>query len=161
MKKEGIDTLNCIIVPVTTFRKCYLSSVCTCSQAEKYFYLANIKDDDAGKIRMVQLFHENGGAGFRFNGKNPFGDKSFQIVLAWVCSRGSLDISKEIPELDKTKDGDDKWILAHIHNIAMLCWKVGKPFCVPGDVRRMMSTECVAIYSMLIPGCDHMQGLRD
>lgn len=107
-------------------------------QVQKYMFVEGIKNDNAGRIRMVQLFFENDGNGFRYDGTNPFGNKSFLVVLAWYCSRGSLDVTKDPPEIGKKANGSPKQILAHIHNVVMLAWKVR---CTDSDVTLFLARE--------------------
>lgn len=92
----------------------------------KYYTLAGIRNDRAGRIRKVQLYWEKGGAGFRYEGDHPFRNSAFVRTLAFICSRGSLDFTGKEPVIG-TKNGRVNEVLAHIHNIVMLCWKVSTP----------------------------------
>lgn len=117
------------------------------AQADKYFYLSNIdKNDNLGVARIVQLYFEIEGAGFRFKGDNPFGDNAFLIVTAWSCCRDSLDMSKggltptpERPEIGKKPNGEPKQVHAHVHNLVMNAWKVSQHPLLPFDVISLQS----------------------
>lgn len=97
------------------------------SQVDKYYFLAQIGDDRTGRIRKVQLYWQNNGAGFRYHDGHPFNNSAFLRTLAFICSRGSLSFNGEEPEIG-TFEGQPKEVLAHVHNAAMLCWKVSTSY---------------------------------